>query len=128
MSLIEKLTPEQEALIPVYREKWRAIALSTERIDREKAAEAVKATYVFISMEEPEIVFFDSPNAALITTLSKLSQELGSSWDGSDLWGELYIYELPPANVCHDLVDELYKQIDGELYSLLSRLIQLFSG
>ncbi|MFN6512933.1 MAG: hypothetical protein RMY29_000355 [Nostoc sp. CreGUA01] len=42
MSLIEKLTPEQEALIPVYREKWRAIALSTERIDREKAAEAVK--------------------------------------------------------------------------------------
>lgn len=46
MSLIEKLTPEQEALIPVYRQKWRAIALSTERIDREKAAEAVKATYV----------------------------------------------------------------------------------
>jgi transposase len=34
MSLIEKLTPEQEALIPVYWEKWRAIALSTERIDK----------------------------------------------------------------------------------------------
>jgi hypothetical protein len=29
MSLIESLTPEQEALIPVYREKWKAIALST---------------------------------------------------------------------------------------------------
>ncbi|WP_375471116.1 hypothetical protein [uncultured Nostoc sp.] len=39
MSLIEKLTPEQEALIPVYREKWQKIALLTERIDREKAAE-----------------------------------------------------------------------------------------
>ena len=48
MSLIEKLTPEQEALIPVYRQKWRAIALSTERIDREKAAEVVKAAYVFV--------------------------------------------------------------------------------
>ncbi|MBN3878852.1 MULTISPECIES: DUF6745 domain-containing protein [unclassified Nostoc] len=124
MSLIEKLTPEQEALIPVYREKWRAIALSTERIDCEKAAKAVKATYVLIGMEEPEIVFYDSPNAALITTLSKLSQELdrswvGSSWDGSDLWGELCIYELPPANVCNDLEDELYKQIDRELDSLL---------
>ena len=44
---ITKLTPEQEALIPVYRE-WRAIALSTERIDREKAAEAVKAAYAAI--------------------------------------------------------------------------------
>ncbi|MEW5856259.1 MAG: hypothetical protein AB1861_02560 [Cyanobacteriota bacterium] len=35
---IDKLTP-QEALIPVYRQKWRAIALSTEPIDRQKAAE-----------------------------------------------------------------------------------------
>ncbi|RCJ39553.1 hypothetical protein A6769_06930 [Nostoc punctiforme NIES-2108] len=119
--MIEKLTPEQEALIPVYREKWQVIALSTERIDREKAAEAVKATYVLIGMEEPEIVFYDSPNAALINTLSKLSQELGSDWDtGSALWGELCIYELPPANVCNNLEDELYKQIDGELLSLLS--------
>ncbi|MDZ7965069.1 MAG: hypothetical protein RM368_08845 [Nostoc sp. DedSLP03] len=117
--MIYTLTPEQEALIPVYREKWRAIALSTERIDREKAAEAVKATYVLIGMEEPEIVFYDSPNAALITTLSKLSQERGSDWDGWDLWGELCIYDLPPLNVCYDLEDELYKQIARELYSLL---------
>jgi hypothetical protein len=29
MSQIESLAPEQEALIPVYREKWKAIALST---------------------------------------------------------------------------------------------------
>jgi len=65
MSLIEKLTPEQEALIPVYRERWRKIALSTERIDREKAAEAVKAVYKFMGFDEPEIVFFDSPYAAL---------------------------------------------------------------
>lgn len=43
--IISKLTPEQKALIPVYREKWRQIALSTERIDREKAAEALKDAY-----------------------------------------------------------------------------------
>ena len=29
-SIITELTPGQEALIPVYREKWRKIALSTE--------------------------------------------------------------------------------------------------
>jgi hypothetical protein len=34
--LIEKLTPEQEALIPEYQEKWRAIAFSTQLIDRQK--------------------------------------------------------------------------------------------
>lgn len=64
MSLIEKLTPEQEALIPVYREKWRAIALSTERIDKEKAAEAVKVVYTAFGVQEPEIIFCDSPYAA----------------------------------------------------------------
>ncbi|MEH1897666.1 MAG: DUF6745 domain-containing protein [Nostoc sp.] len=64
MSLIENLTPEQEALIPVYREKWRAIALSTERIDREKAAEAVKVAYTAFGFEEPEIIFCDSAYAA----------------------------------------------------------------
>jgi len=37
---IGELTPEQVALIPVYREKWRAIALSTEPIDPQKATEA----------------------------------------------------------------------------------------
>ncbi|MCL1464181.1 hypothetical protein [Argonema galeatum] len=63
--MIEKLTPEQEALIPVYREKWRAIALSTEPIDRQKATEAVKAIYAQISLREPEIIFVDSPYAAL---------------------------------------------------------------
>ena len=42
---IDKLTPEQEALIPVYRQKWKAIALSTEPIDRQKAAEVVKTAY-----------------------------------------------------------------------------------
>lgn len=44
---IASLTPEQEALIPVTCEKWLRIALSTERLDRQKAIEAVKATYNF---------------------------------------------------------------------------------
>ncbi len=65
MSVIEKLTPEQEALILVYREKWRAIALSTERIDQDKAAEAVKAGYNAIRKQLPEIIFCDSPYAGL---------------------------------------------------------------
>ncbi|CBN57022.1 MULTISPECIES: DUF6745 domain-containing protein [Kamptonema] len=68
--MIDKLTPEQEALIPVYREKWRAIALSTEPINREKAADAVKAIYAAIGQQEPKIIFFDSPCAAHQNLLS----------------------------------------------------------
>ncbi|MFN6463460.1 MAG: DUF6745 domain-containing protein [Nostoc sp. DedVER02] len=82
MSLIENLTPEQEALIPVYREKWQKIALSTERIDREKAAEAVKAAYLAIDFdyEEPEIFFQDSPYAACNWMLKRLSPQFIDSY------------------------------------------------
>ena len=60
-SKIERLTPEQEALIPVYREKWRSVAFSTERIERKQASEAVKAAYIFSGLSEPEVIFLDSP-------------------------------------------------------------------
>ena len=61
---IDILTPEQEALIPVYLEKWRSVALSTLAIDRKQAALAIKATYAFSGLLEPEILFFDSPYGA----------------------------------------------------------------
>ncbi|MHC5911944.1 MAG: DUF6745 domain-containing protein [Nostoc sp.] len=57
MSLIEKLTPEQEALIPVYREK---------------AVEVVKATYTAIGKQQPEIIFCESPYAGLKIIFKKL--------------------------------------------------------
>lgn len=82
MLQIDKLTPQQEALIPVYREKWRKIALSNERIDREKAAQAVKAAYIAIGKNAPNIIFCESPYVALKSTifdkLDCLKQELNN--------------------------------------------------
>lgn len=43
MSQISELTPQQEALIPVYREKWRQIVLSTQPINHAQATTAVEA-------------------------------------------------------------------------------------
>jgi hypothetical protein len=96
MSLIENLTPEQEALIPVYREKWRAIALSTERIDREKAAEAVKAAYTAMGKQEPEIIFCESPYAGLKIILKRRNNKL--NWHNIKLNNKFikYIYHIFP--------------------------------
>ncbi|HEY9632921.1 MAG TPA: hypothetical protein V6D14_05930 [Coleofasciculaceae cyanobacterium] len=55
-SLIDKLTPEQEALISVYRDK--AIALSTKPIARQKACLAVKAAYALMGLPEPKKILF----------------------------------------------------------------------
>ncbi len=62
--MIEKLTPQQTALIPVYQEKWRKIALSTEPIDREKAAQSVRFAYAALGYKEPQIIVCDRPCAA----------------------------------------------------------------
>jgi len=59
--LIESLTPEQEALIPVYREKYRAIGLSTTPTDRAKAEAAIKACYKYLKLKDPEIVWAENP-------------------------------------------------------------------
>ncbi len=50
---IAQLTPEQEALIPVYWEKWEYWAICTEPIDKHKAAAAVKNVYPIIGFKEP---------------------------------------------------------------------------
>ncbi len=63
--IITELTSEKSALIPVYKEKWRKIARSTERIDREKAESAVKAAFKLIGEVEPKVFFFDSIFSAI---------------------------------------------------------------
>ena len=59
------MTPEQEKLIPVYQEKWMKIVRSTERVDRDRAEKNIKAAYELMGEKEPEVIFCDSPYAAL---------------------------------------------------------------
>ena len=66
------LTPEQEALIPVYQEKWKAIAFSTEPINRQRAEAAIKAAYTIMGKRAPQIRFCSSPYEA---SLLKLESE-----------------------------------------------------
>ncbi len=103
MSLIEKLTPKQEALIPVYREKWRAIERSTKPIDHQKAREVVKAAYAEIGLSRPEILIFDSPYEALKT----------------------FIVSQAGRGVRSQLVSQLVSQLERQLRNQLPR--QLYS-
>ncbi len=69
------LTPEQEARIPFYQEKWRAVALSTEAIDRDKAAAAVTNIYTLMGKTAPTIEFYPSPYAALVAISNREESE-----------------------------------------------------
>ncbi len=61
MSRISTLTSDQAAQLPLYRDKWEAIALSTRPIDIGRARGAIQSVYLLLDKAEPEIQFFDGP-------------------------------------------------------------------
>ena len=115
--MIAELNPEQKALIPIYRDKWINIALSTEPIDRQKATEVVKRAYALISLSEPEIIFCDSPYAAdrkwnELARQQKENEKL-STQVSRQLENELYKKLVTP------VFDEVTTSIEYKLYNLL---------
>jgi len=81
--MIKELTKVQQDQIPVYRDKWLDIGLSTTRIDRDKAIESVKKAYKLVGLKEPtKFHFVDSPTAAI-----KYIQSIDSSLSVDDILG-----------------------------------------
>jgi len=110
MSRIETLTPEQETLIPVYRDKWKQIALSTERIDRQKATEAVKAAYAALGKKKPEIIICESPYTGMWKCLHLREQP----YLGRQMWGKLWMQLLKQLEV--PLIRQLEAQLAQQLF------------
>ena len=67
--MIDSLTPEQEAMFPVYTKKWIDIGMRTDPCDFEKAIEAAKESYKLVGLPEPK-VFLGPFNTPLESTLA----------------------------------------------------------
>jgi len=67
--MIEKMTSEQEKLIPAFQEKWRAIALSTEPVD-DQTVSSVATAYIASTKEDLGLFFLNSPYAILHLALT----------------------------------------------------------
>jgi len=66
-----KHTPEQEALWPVYRDRWIGHAMRTRPMtdeDRRLCIQAVREMYRLIGKDEPRVVFVPSPLVAAMVT------------------------------------------------------------
>ncbi|WP_445244230.1 DUF6745 domain-containing protein, partial [Microcoleus sp. OTE_8_concoct_300] len=120
---VKKLTPEQAALIPVYRQKWRAISLSTGPINRSQAEETVKSAYSAIGLKAPEIIFVDRPYEAADLILSRVdnpSSELRSQFETklrSQLEKQLRGYL--GSQLETELQSQLQTQLSARLYTQL---------
>ena len=82
--MLKELTPEQEARLPEFRDKWLKIGLCTDPIDFEKAKAAVSLAYECADLKPPkEFEYFESPES-----MANTFKERG--------------WEISVANGCHD--------------------------
>ncbi len=73
---IEKLTPEMEAAIPVYKERWIKIGFCTDPADRPRAEKAIHKMYECGGLEPPkEIVWTESPAALIAAAKEKYPED-----------------------------------------------------
>ena len=130
---IDSLTEEQKAQLKPWADKWIAIGLSTERVDYEKAGNAIKRCYAFAELPEPEIIRARSPLEACTRgpviagerelgrpltepEKKKIIQERWHHYLGGNLWAWWTSYESFFREVCHlKLKDDLSDR--GEAYA-----------
>lgn len=77
MPLIDKLTPEQEAKIPEYRERFLKMGLDTKPANRPAAEAAIKEYYKFLKLPEPKIIWELSPMAGARLAAKAVKYEKG---------------------------------------------------
>jgi len=108
--MIEKMTKEQEAHLPIFRDEYLKIGLDTSRVDFEQAKADITALYEWGGLQPPkQFLFFTSPMICelylnLIVKRSKLGGQL---WD--QLRGQLW----------DQLRDQLWDQLGGQLWGQL---------
>ncbi|MDZ8049842.1 MAG: hypothetical protein RMX68_033540 [Aulosira sp. ZfuVER01] len=88
---MKKLTPEQEALMPIIRDEWLKIALDTSPTDKQQAEAAICLAYECVGIKPPQqILWFDNPPQAATWIVNNLD-ELGLPIDIDRLISTLMI-------------------------------------
>ena len=100
MKKITKLTPEQEALLPVVRDEWLAHGLSTAPANRAEAEAGVAAAYRAAGLQPPRFIIW-----------------LGSPWAGAV--GQAVAPEIVADGLrrlrCRQVYGQVYGQVDDQV-------------
>ncbi len=113
MGKLERLSPEQEALMSVVRDEWLAHGLATEPADREVAERGVANAYRVAGLEPPSIVvWLDSPLAgALGQALLRLPQVRDQV--GDQVWGQ--VWDQVGGQVRDQVGDQVWGQVRDQV-------------
>lgn len=103
---VDKLTDEQTARFPEFVSRWKAVGLSTEPLNFDKAVAAAKKCYRLAGLQEPQRFFqFGGPiSAAIGATIIDRFDERGPSAKVSDV--DKSVYEK-----CKSVIPSVAKQL-----------------
>ena len=115
MAKIERLTPEQEAYLPVFRQRYLDIATGGGRIDRPALEAAMAEAYAVIGKDAPRVFIFDSPAECL------LAIKIFQTGDNKPIWANLWdnLWDNPRANLEANLWDSLEDNLEANLWDSL---------
>ena len=107
---IENLTPEQESLLPVYRDKWIDIGLATGSCNYEEACKGVRIAYEKAGLPPPgEILYAKGPLEAIDIIKARTGETKGDILAGQ-MYGQHdanwlgyyeYFWEVVGIEECH---------------------------
>lgn len=120
MSKIEKLTPEQEAYLPVFRQQYLDKVCDGQKPDPERLRQAFARAYEAIGEPAPDVKVFESPEAVM-KALAKDDvdpnvSEGGSIYNTNCLWGTQDLYWICFYRFCQHIGvkfdEDLIKKLD----------------
>ena len=86
---LEKLTPEQEALIPIFRDKWINQLYDLKPLNEPQLLKGVKWLYNFCKLETPKVIICESILEAQLTVmaLKDMANVRANVWD--NVWANV---------------------------------------
>ena len=72
--MIESLTNAQKALLPVYAETWKRIALEPKNVDRPKAEKLLNEAYVKAGLKPPKRIIWFTSNEEMYSYMASIQR------------------------------------------------------
>ena len=114
MKKIERLAPEQEALLPSFVEYGLHHGLSTEPCDRPNAEAVIRAHYAALGLEEPRlIIWLDSPYQGAIGAAILAGSKFSGDQVRDQVWDQVWaqVRAQVGAQVRDQVEDQVWAQV-----------------
>jgi hypothetical protein len=120
--MLDKLTPQQELLIPQYREKWlKNFFNSGDELDIEAFKKGITFIYSLVSLKDPVKVYVDSP-LGLQYACQMLKKIKMSDQVPDQVWGQV------SDQVLGQVLGQVRDQVRGQVWGQVGKEYETFAG